>query len=316
MPNPIPKWWNQAQFPSIGGKVVRTLVPTGLTYGANLGAGATNDESNSAALTAMGTQFLTGGASAFNRGRALRLPQKSLRNAQDDLQLELSRAGIKSPKDVLPEQAPYDKSLADLDANGIPYSSEYAAALAAPVPNRTQRQHNLVWDAGKTLGRDPTRDAPAVAAHAANEAALKAKTDPIERAEARVDTRQKKVDAIKANQAPGRERTASRNALIAGGAGLAATPALNALQTAGDALSSNPGDPNAPSWGGALYRNVRDAALTGVSKVIGPPKPDEPGLPWDKIAIGGGAAALLAALLYKTMGEGKDDDEDPDEEEG
>lgn len=310
MPNPVPKWWTQAQFPSLGGKALRTLAPTGLAYGANQVAGATNDEANSAAITALGTQGVMGAASAFNRGRALKQPQRFLRGAKDNLKVELGRAGIKSPKDVLPEQDVHDKSLAALDANGIKYSPEYAAALATPVAQRNKQQHDLVWDAGKAQGKDPMIDAKAVADHAANEAALKAKTAPIEQAQSLVDTGQQTVDAIKANQAPGKERSADRNAVIAGAAGLASTPALNALQTTGDKLSSKPGDPNAPSWGGAPYRGVRDAAITGVSNVIGKPKPDEPGLPWGKIAIGGGAAALLAALLYKTMGKGESEDSD------
>lgn len=314
MPNPVPKWWNQAEFPSLGGKALRTLAPAGLAYGANQVAGATNDEANSAAITALGVQGAMNAGSAFNRGRALRQPQKFLQGAKENLQLELGRAGIKSPKDVLPEQAPYDKSLAALDANGIKYSPEYAAALATPAAQRNQQQHDLVWNAGKAQGRDPQLDAKAVAEHAANEAALKAKTAPIEQAQALVDAGQQTLDSVKANQAPGKERSADRNAVIGGAAGLASTPALNTLQTAGDKLSSQPGDPNAPSWGGAPYRGVRDAAITGVSNVIGKPKPDEPGLPWGKIAIGGGAAALLAALLYKTMGKSKDEDEDSDDE--
>jgi hypothetical protein len=192
MQNPVKKWWNQADLQRTGNTALRTVAPAGIAYTANQIGGASNDEANSAAMTALGTQ------GALNLGSAAKR-----------------------------------------------------------------------WHANRQVTKPPVSP-------------------------------------------PAKETTATKNALIGTAAGVAATPALKATQATADALSGDPKDPDAKSWAGAPYRGVRDLALSGASGVLGKPKPDQ-GLPWDKIALGGGAAALLAALLYKTMGSDKSEEDDSEE---
>jgi hypothetical protein len=171
----------------------------------------------------------------------------------------------------------------------------------------------MILASGKALGHDPMNHLSDVNAAAASEAALKTKMAPIEQSKSHVDSSQQALDAAKAAQIPGAERAGRRNTLIAAGTGVASTPALNTIQAGSNALGSDPTDPNEKSWAGAPYRGVRDTAATVASNVLGPPKADT-GLPWDKIALGGGAAALLAALLYKVMGKDRAEEDDSEEE--
>jgi hypothetical protein len=144
--------------------------------------------------------------------------------------------------------------------------------------------------------------------------ALARRDAEVAQAREQVNAGQKGVESILAEQAANRGPVANRNAVLGGVAGVGSVPALNMAQAA---LTNKPEDPNAPapeSWGGATGRTVADAGAIAASNVLGKPTPDE-GLPWDKIAIGGGAAALLAALLYKiTRGNQSRDDNDEDED--
>lgn len=317
MANSIRQLWDQAKFPSAfgraGGKALELAGPGAGTYLANRLFSDDRDAANSAAITAMGTQ------GALNLGRlaknqiTLRQPRGTLDKARTNLQGELTKAGIKSPGDMLPEHTAHAKDIKTLDNLGIKYSPEYAAALQKPPQNRTPQEHQMVLESGKLLGHDPMNHINEVSAAATSHAALKAKMAPVERAGRLAERSQQHLDAMKAGLVPGNRAAGTRNALIGAGAGLASTPALNAVQTGVNAMSSEPRDPNAKAWAGAPYRAVRDTAATAASRILGPPKPDT-GLPWDKIALGGGAAALLAALLYKVMGKDKAEEDDSEEE--
>lgn len=110
--------------------------------------------------------------------------------------------------------------------------------------------------------------------------------------------------------------TGKRNLMASTATGLAMTPALNLAQGATHALSQTPAkpvDPDEKPWAGAPYRLLRNTAVKGVSNLVGPPEPDKPDNTWRNVALGGGAAALLAALLYRTMGSNKAEDDEGEE---
>jgi len=317
MQNPMQSAWQASNKPgavrTLGSKALQIATPVGAAEVSNRLAGRSDDERKSADIVALGTQMGFGGFGALRRQYQLRGHNKALGDAQVDLQSSLTKAGIKGPKDVLPEQGAHDTRVKALDDLGIKYSPEYAAALAKPPQSRTPQEHQMILASGKALGHDPMNHLSDVNAAAASEAALKTKMAPIEQSKSHVDSSQQALDAAKAAQIPGAERAGHRNTLIAAGTGVASTPALNTIQAGSNALGSDPTDPNEKSWAGAPYRGVRDTAATVASNVLGPPKADT-GLPWDKIALGGGAAALLAALLYKVMGKDRAEEDDSEEE--
>lgn len=283
----IPKWLDATK--NLGAKVTRAVLPSTLAAGATAVVNPDKAEVGSAATNTALSQIALNAGSAGNRWIKRRTANKTLSNAQSNLDLQQGR--LKNEQDA------HAESLKALDEHGIKYDPAYAAALN---------------DGSRFSPRDSARNAVYEAQTSLNASKVEARQAEIAKAQSQVEAGQKGVDSTLAAQEASRGEVANRNAALAGVAGVASVPALNAAQKT---FTKEPSDPNAPkpdSWGGATGRTVGDAAALAAHNVLGKPTPDE-GLPWDKIAIGGGAAALLAALLYKITGSNQSRDDDEDE---